>query len=103
MPAPGVERRALLISPFVALIDAHDPGAAAGDMVENGLRDLKPNTKLLQPRRHRSAKVVKAPVFDAAVLVQRGLSFRKTIEDPCPTPKDKLELVIGLLVGIVRR
>ena len=47
MLAPGVERRALLISPIVALIDAHHPGAAAGNMVENGLRHLKPNTKLL--------------------------------------------------------
>ena len=41
MLAPGVERRALLIGPFVALIDADDPGAAARRRGSRRLRSLR--------------------------------------------------------------
>jgi hypothetical protein len=59
MLAPGVERRPLLLCPFVALIDANDTGAAARDVVQNAFGHLEPHAELLQPRCCRSPQIVK--------------------------------------------
>jgi hypothetical protein len=40
---PCAERRALLLRPLMALIDADNSGAAAGYVVENCVGDFKPN------------------------------------------------------------
>src|SRR5580704_3549263 len=64
--APGVQRRALLVGPIVALVDADDSGAAPRNVVENGLSHLKADAELLQARSERAAKVVQDPTLRRA-------------------------------------
>src|ERR1700676_958021 len=64
-------------------------GAAARDMIEGSLCDLEPDAEPLQARRHRAAKVMEAPVFDSAGLVQVRLRLRKAIEWTSKTGKDQ--------------
>src|SRR5271166_785194 len=76
--APGVEGRALLVGPFVALIDADDAGTAPRDVVEHSLGDFKPNAELLQSGRDGTAKIVEGPAGHAASPIEASLGLAPT-------------------------
>src|SRR5208337_216940 len=80
MRAPCRERSALLVRPCVTLIDADDARPASRDVVQNGFGHFEPDAQPLKAGGHRAAKVMQAPIFDAAGLVQGRLCLAEAVE-----------------------
>jgi hypothetical protein len=70
---PGIQGGPLLIRPFVALVEANNPGAAPGNMVENCLSYLKPDTEFLEAGGDSAAQIVERPTGHAAPLIEARL------------------------------
>jgi hypothetical protein len=61
MRRPGIECGPLLSSPCMALVDADYAAAAAGHMVQHGLRHFQPHALALQAGGHGPPQVVQDP------------------------------------------